>query len=53
MGTDRWAMDEHRELALMNTDRWCCWGYTDHQGTLIITVSVTAREEERNTNNRH
>ncbi|CAI9557241.1 unnamed protein product, partial [Staurois parvus] len=29
----------------MDTDRWHCWGYTDHQGTLIIsalmiTVSV-------------
>ncbi|CAI9595915.1 unnamed protein product [Staurois parvus] len=39
--------------ALMSTDRWHCWGYTDHQGTLIISalrlssrsVSVTAREE--------
>ncbi|CAI9608416.1 unnamed protein product [Staurois parvus] len=34
----------------MDTDRWHCWGYTDHQGTLIISalmiiVSVTAREE--------
>ncbi|CAI9587551.1 unnamed protein product, partial [Staurois parvus] len=34
----------------MDTDRWHCWGYADHQGTLIIsalmiTVSVTAREE--------
>ncbi|CAI9558252.1 unnamed protein product, partial [Staurois parvus] len=34
----------------MNTDRLHCWGYTDHQGTLIIsaliiTVNVTAREE--------
>ncbi|CAI9600962.1 unnamed protein product, partial [Staurois parvus] len=28
----------------MDADRWHCWGYTDHQGTLIITVSVTARE---------
>ncbi|CAI9611979.1 unnamed protein product [Staurois parvus] len=41
----------------MDTDRWHCWGYTDHQGTLIIsalriTVSVTAREE-RNADNRH
>ncbi|CAI9617407.1 unnamed protein product, partial [Staurois parvus] len=27
------------------TDRWHFWGHTDHQGTLIITVSVTAREE--------
>ncbi|CAI9546607.1 unnamed protein product [Staurois parvus] len=29
----------------MDTDRWHCWGYIDHQGTLIIsalmiTVSV-------------
>ncbi|CAI9573132.1 unnamed protein product, partial [Staurois parvus] len=29
----------------MDADRWPCWGYTDHQGTLIITVSVTAQEE--------
>ncbi|CAI9554648.1 unnamed protein product, partial [Staurois parvus] len=36
----------------MDTDRWHCWGYTDHQGTLIITVSVTAREE-RNADNQH
>ncbi|CAI9610146.1 unnamed protein product, partial [Staurois parvus] len=36
----------------MGTDRWHCWGYTDHQGTLIITVSVTAREV-RNADNRH
>ncbi|CAI9590811.1 unnamed protein product, partial [Staurois parvus] len=35
----------------MDTDKWHCWGYTDHQGTLIITVSVTAREEERNADN--
>ncbi|CAI9605477.1 unnamed protein product, partial [Staurois parvus] len=31
-------MDEHRQLALMDTDRWHCWGYTDHQGTLIISA---------------
>ncbi|CAI9586527.1 unnamed protein product, partial [Staurois parvus] len=41
----------------MDTDRWHCWGYTDHQDTLIIsalmiTVSVTAREE-RNADNWH
>ncbi|CAI9562331.1 unnamed protein product [Staurois parvus] len=36
----------------MDTDRWHCWGYTDHQGTLIITVSMTAREE-RNADIRH
>ncbi|CAI9564650.1 unnamed protein product, partial [Staurois parvus] len=36
----------------MDTDRWRCWGYTDHQGTLIITVSVTARGE-RNADNQH
>ncbi|CAI9545489.1 unnamed protein product, partial [Staurois parvus] len=37
----------------MDTDRWHCWGYTDHhQGTLIITVSAIAREE-RNADNRH
>ncbi|CAI9542950.1 unnamed protein product [Staurois parvus] len=32
-------------VALMSTDRWHFWGHADHQGTLIITVSVTAREE--------
>ncbi|CAI9587998.1 unnamed protein product [Staurois parvus] len=36
----------------MGNDRRHCWGYTDHQGTLIITVSVTACEE-RNADNRH
>ncbi|CAI9611145.1 unnamed protein product, partial [Staurois parvus] len=41
----------------MGTDRWYCWGYTDHQGTLVIsalmiTVSMTAREE-RNDDNWH
>ncbi|CAI9587270.1 unnamed protein product [Staurois parvus] len=25
-------------MALMDTDRWHCWGYTDHQGTLIISA---------------
>ncbi|CAI9554532.1 unnamed protein product, partial [Staurois parvus] len=39
------CMDEHLQLALMDTDRWHCWGYTDPQGTLIITVRVTAHEE--------
>ncbi|CAI9558672.1 unnamed protein product, partial [Staurois parvus] len=37
---------------MMGTDRWHCWGYTYHQGTLIITVSVTVCEE-RNADNRH
>ncbi|CAI9618987.1 unnamed protein product, partial [Staurois parvus] len=49
----------------MDTDRWHYWGYTDHQGTLIISVlmisvyvpsegsvSVTDREE-RNDDNWH
>ncbi|CAI9589224.1 unnamed protein product [Staurois parvus] len=44
----------------MDNDRWHRWGYTDHQGTLIImsplrnagAVSVTAREE-RNAENLH
>ncbi|CAI9566386.1 unnamed protein product, partial [Staurois parvus] len=36
----------------MDTDKWHCWGYNDHQGTLIVTVSVTACEE-RNADNRH
>ncbi|CAI9581853.1 unnamed protein product [Staurois parvus] len=45
------------ELALMDTHRWRCWGYTDHQGTLIISalmisVSVTAHED-RNADNQH
>ncbi|CAI9550412.1 unnamed protein product, partial [Staurois parvus] len=22
----------------MDNDRWRCWGYTDHQGTLIISA---------------
>ncbi|CAI9573532.1 unnamed protein product [Staurois parvus] len=22
----------------MDTDRWHCWGYTDHQNTLIISA---------------
>ncbi|CAI9584439.1 unnamed protein product, partial [Staurois parvus] len=39
----------------MDTDRWRCWGYTDHQGSLIISalmisVSMTARVE-RNADN--
>ncbi|CAI9566121.1 unnamed protein product, partial [Staurois parvus] len=25
----------------MDTDRWHCWGYTDHHGTLIITDHMT------------
>ncbi|CAI9618314.1 unnamed protein product, partial [Staurois parvus] len=25
----------------MSTDRWHCWGYTDHQGTLIISALMT------------
>ncbi|CAI9595124.1 unnamed protein product, partial [Staurois parvus] len=50
-------MDEHLQLAMIDTDRWHCWGYTDHQGTLIIsalmiTVSMTAREEG-NADKRH
>ncbi|CAI9568786.1 unnamed protein product, partial [Staurois parvus] len=36
----------------MGTDRWQFWGHTHHQGTLIITVSVTAREES-NVDNWH
>ncbi|CAI9551803.1 unnamed protein product [Staurois parvus] len=41
----------------MDTDRRHCWGYTDHQGTLIIsalmiTDSVTAHGE-RSADNRH
>ncbi|CAI9581364.1 unnamed protein product, partial [Staurois parvus] len=48
----RWALICGIDVALMGTDRWHCWGYTDHQSTLIITVSVTAREE-RNADNRH
>ncbi|CAI9542790.1 unnamed protein product [Staurois parvus] len=23
-------------LAVMETNRWHCWGYTDHQGILIM-----------------
>ncbi|CAI9538259.1 unnamed protein product [Staurois parvus] len=30
----------------MDTDRWHCCGYTDHQGTLIISVlMITVRTE--------
>ncbi|CAI9571447.1 unnamed protein product, partial [Staurois parvus] len=36
----------------MDTDRWHCWSYRDYQGTLIITVNVTAHGE-RNADNRH
>ncbi|CAI9594626.1 unnamed protein product, partial [Staurois parvus] len=32
----------HRQKALMDTDRWCFWGYTDHQGTLMISVHLSA-----------
>ncbi|CAI9568583.1 unnamed protein product [Staurois parvus] len=32
------------ELALMDTDRWHCWGYTDHQGTLIISALMICNE---------
>ncbi|CAI9538275.1 unnamed protein product [Staurois parvus] len=48
--------DTERQLrwALMDTDRWDCWGYTDHQcpAALFFSVSVTALGE-RNANNRH
>ncbi|CAI9561941.1 unnamed protein product [Staurois parvus] len=36
----------------MDTDRWHCWGYTDHQGTLIISALMITREERR-AGNRH
>ncbi|CAI9560744.1 unnamed protein product [Staurois parvus] len=32
------ALMWHSQVALMSTDRWHCWGYTDHQGTLIISA---------------
>ncbi|CAI9560477.1 unnamed protein product [Staurois parvus] len=41
MGTDMWHWQVawmSIELALLDTDRWRCWGYTDHQGTLIISA---------------
>ncbi|CAI9615200.1 unnamed protein product [Staurois parvus] len=34
MGTEMWHWQVAlmcTELALMDTDRWRCWGYTDHQ----------------------
>ncbi|CAI9569769.1 unnamed protein product, partial [Staurois parvus] len=31
----------------MDTDRWHFWGYTDHQGTLIISALMITREERR------
>ncbi|CAI9604113.1 unnamed protein product, partial [Staurois parvus] len=34
--------DGHWHVALMGTGTWHFWGHTDHQGTLIITVSVTS-----------
>ncbi|CAI9548913.1 unnamed protein product [Staurois parvus] len=44
----------------MDTDRWHCWGYTDHQGTLIISVLMISvhvpseeSREERNADNQH
>ncbi|CAI9610296.1 unnamed protein product, partial [Staurois parvus] len=30
--------DGHWYVALMSTDRWHFWGYTDHQDTLIISA---------------
>ncbi|CAI9580430.1 unnamed protein product, partial [Staurois parvus] len=38
----------------MDTDRWHCWGYTDHQcsAALLSSVSVTACGE-RSADNRH
>ncbi|CAI9532012.1 unnamed protein product, partial [Staurois parvus] len=33
----------------MDTDRWHCWGYTDHQGTNHHMIAG----EERNADNRH
>ncbi|CAI9554201.1 unnamed protein product [Staurois parvus] len=36
----------------MDTDWWHCWGYTDHQGTLIISALMITRED-RNTDNWH
>ncbi|CAI9613731.1 unnamed protein product [Staurois parvus] len=36
----------HWHKALMDTDRWLCWGYTDHQG-MMITVTL------RRASNRH
>ncbi|CAI9531739.1 unnamed protein product [Staurois parvus] len=37
----------------MYTDRWHCWGYTDHQGTLIISSLMISRREVRRAGNRH
>ncbi|CAI9581556.1 unnamed protein product [Staurois parvus] len=48
----RCGTDGHWHKPLMSTDRWHCWDYIDHQGTLIITVRVTVREE-RNADNRN
>ncbi|CAI9560925.1 unnamed protein product, partial [Staurois parvus] len=33
----------------MGTDRWHCWGYTEHQGTLInsaLMISVHVPSDE-------
>ncbi|CAI9571721.1 unnamed protein product [Staurois parvus] len=52
----RWALicgiDVHWYALICGTGTWHFWSHTEHQGTLIITVSVTAREE-RNAVNRH
>ncbi|CAI9551973.1 unnamed protein product [Staurois parvus] len=38
----RWALicgiDVHWQALICGTDSWHCWGYTDHQGTLIISA---------------
>ncbi|CAI9608237.1 unnamed protein product [Staurois parvus] len=35
------------DVALMDTDRWHFWGYTDHQGTLIISALMISRDSSR------
>ncbi|CAI9569965.1 unnamed protein product, partial [Staurois parvus] len=32
----------------MDTDRWHCWDYTDHQGTLIISVLMISERRAGN-----
>ncbi|CAI9566677.1 unnamed protein product [Staurois parvus] len=41
--------DTERQLrwALMDTDSWHCWGYTDHQGTLMISALMISPDSSR------
>ncbi|CAI9592831.1 unnamed protein product [Staurois parvus] len=30
---------------MMDTDRWHCWGYIDHQRTLIISALMISNQQ--------